>query len=282
MRKLTLVIAIMAAGPDQARAWWVTGHTVINRTAVATLPPEVPDFLRRHIDWIGERSLAPDSWRDTTEPSLKAIEDPNHTWYMERLPALGPIPRSRNDFILAARDVRRTGTLPFSVIETYERLKVAFRIWRDLRAKQQNTASIELDAAFYVGWLGHYVADGAMPLHTSIHHNGWVGGNPKNYTRDPSIHWRFEWEFVDLIGLSEKDLTGRIPAAKPIADPFAAFLAYLDRSHTRVERVYALDQRNAYEDAGSAEGRELVYACTSEAAAMLRDLVYSAWLGNGK
>src|SRR5687768_5588306 len=132
MRKLMIVIAIMAAAPGEPGAWWVTGHTVINRTAVAALPPEVPDFLRRQIDWIGARSLVPDSWRDTTEPSLKAIEDPNHVWYMEHLPALTPLPRSRNDFILAARDVLRTGTLPFATIETYERLKVAFRTWRDL------------------------------------------------------------------------------------------------------------------------------------------------------
>jgi hypothetical protein len=45
-----------------------------------------------------------------------------------------------------------------------------------------------------------------------------------------------------------------------------------------VERVYALDQRKAYEDAAHGEARELVYACTSEAAAMLRDLIYSAWM----
>ena len=48
------------------------------------------------------------------------------------------------------------------------------------------------DIAFYMGWLGHYVADAAMPLHDSIHHDGWSGENPKGYTRDPEIHDRFE------------------------------------------------------------------------------------------
>ena len=43
-----------------------------------------------------------------------------------------------------------------------------------------------------MGWLGHYVADAAMPLHDSIHHDGWAGDNPKGYTRDPNIHGRFE------------------------------------------------------------------------------------------
>jgi hypothetical protein len=42
--------------------------------------------------------------------------------------------------------------------------------------------------------------------------------------------------------------------------------------------VYQLDQKKAFEDASDADGRELVYTCTSEASALLRDLVYTAWL----
>ncbi len=38
---------------------------------------------------------------------------------------------------------------------------------------------LETDIAFYMGWLGHYAGDAAMPLHDSIHHDGWVGKNPK-------------------------------------------------------------------------------------------------------
>jgi hypothetical protein len=259
MRRLALVVAIVSvAASQQAGAWWLTGHTVINRTGVATLPADVPDFLRRQIDWIGARSIAPDSWRDATEPSLRAIEIPNHIWYFEALPPMTEVPRSRNDFIVLAGDPRRIGTLPYATIETYERLKVAFRTWRGLHAKKEDTTSIEKDAAFYAGWLGHYVGDGAMPLHTSAHHNGWAGDNPRNYTRDRDIHGRFEGELVDLIELTEKDITARVPAPQSFADPFAAILAFLNRSHERVEQVYVLDQ-----------------------AAMLRDLIYTAWTASG-
>jgi hypothetical protein len=315
MRRLVLVLmtaAIAAILPSQtASAWWITGHTVVNRTGVATLPAEVPDFLRRQIDWIGARSMAPDSWRDSTEPSLRAIEIPNHNWFIESIPVLSPqLPRSRNEFIILAqgftsevpnaapagggaggapggsagspaRGVRSTGTLPYAIIENYERLKVAFRAWRALRDKHEDTRFIEMDAAFYVGWLGHYVGDGGMPLHTSIHHNGWVGANPNAYARDREIHDRFEGEFVDLIELTEKDIRDRVPPARQLEDPFTAFLAYLDRSHTRVEQVYALDLRKAYEDASNREARELVYVCTSEAATMLRDLIFTAWRASG-
>ena len=49
----------------------------------------------------------------------------------------------------ALTNVRWTGTLPYAAVETYERLKVAFRTWREQRALQQDTAFIELDAAFF-------------------------------------------------------------------------------------------------------------------------------------
>ena len=137
---------------------------------------------------------------------------------------------------------------------------------------------IEMDTAFYIGWLGHYTGDGAMPLHISIHHDGWQGANPNEYTTDPRVHGRFESQFVDAIALQEGDISSRIAAAKRLDDPFTAILEHLDRSHTRVERVYQLDKAGAYQDKANADARELVYTCTAEAAMLLRDLVYTAWL----
>jgi len=50
------------------------------------------------------------------------------------------------------------------------------------------------------------VADAAQPLHNSKHHDGWSGANPKNYTRDPEIHGRFESQYVDLIAVTAPTL----------------------------------------------------------------------------
>ena len=72
-----------------------------------------------------------------------------------------------------------------------------------------------------------------------------------------------------------------MPPPRSLDDPFAAFLTFLERSHGRVEQVYALDKKHAFEDAHNHEARELVYACTTDAAAMLRDLIYSAWTASG-
>ena len=220
MRTLLAVLFVVAllclSSAVRVDAWGPTAHRVISRVAVNRLPDDVPGFVKRQIDWIGVRSVTPDSWRGASEPFVKIDEDPNHGWFMEQFAFMTTIPRSRYEFVLALYDeykrlehtdpdraalmnVRWTGTLPYAAVETYERLKVAFRAWREAQRQRQDTAFIELDAAFYVGWLSHYVADGAMPLHTSIHHDGWSGDNPKRYTRDGSIHLRFESAYVDQL-----------------------------------------------------------------------------------
>jgi len=297
---LLLIVAVCGLLQAHTHAWGEAGHRVVSRAALLALPPDVPAFLARQIEWIGSRSVLADSWRRPTEPFAKATEDPNHVWYMEQFAFMREIPRSRDAFMLAVYDehlrrrstdpdkaaftnIHYTGTLPYAATEGFERLKVAFRTWRELRAQKQDTTFIEQDAAFYLGWVSHYIADGAQPLHTSIHHDGWVGENARNYTRDGAIHWEFENTFVDRIGLHERDILGRIPrTAQRLSDPFTTMLAMLDRAHTRVEEVYQLAQRKAYVDRSNREGRELVYICTSEAAATLRDVIYTAWLSSAE
>lgn len=299
-KALAAALVLACALPSHAWAWGAAGHRVVSRAAILALPADVPPFLARQIDWIGSRSVLADSWRGPHEPFSKAAEDPNHVWYTEQFAFLTEVPRSRDAFMLAVYDehlrlrasdpakaaltnIHYTGTLPYAVVEGYERLKVAFRTWRTLRAQKQDATFIEQDAAFYLGWMSHYVADGAQPLHSTIQHDGWVGNNPKGYTRDGAIHWRFENTFVDLIALHERDIQARIPAAPTVlADPFGAVLRHVDQAHTRVEQIYQLEQRKEYEKKDSREGRELVYATTGDAATLLRDLIYTAWFDSSR
>ena len=168
--------------------------------------------------------------------------------------------KATNPARAAFTNIHYTGTLPYAATEGYERLKVAFRTWRELRAQKQDTTFIEQDAAFYLGWLSHYIADAAQPLHSSVNHDGWVGNNPNNYTRDGAVHWQFENTFVDLIALKEGDIQARIPsAAQRVADPFTAVLQHIDKAHTLLERVYQLEARKAYADRSNQDARELVY-----------------------
>src|SRR5262245_22838421 len=291
---LWLILALVCISSSQLTAWGLTGHVVISRAAVNALPADVPAFVRPQIDWISTRSITPDSYRAASEPFIKMAEDPSHEWHIEQVTFLKTIPRSRIEFIQALYDEYKrleksdparaalanptsTGMLPYTAMEEYERLKVTFRTWRDQQRDKQPTSFTEQDAAFYIGWLSHYIADASQPLHSSIHHDGWRGDNPKNYTRDGALHWGFENDFVELIGLKEGDIQARIAPARTIADPFSAILTHLARAHTRVEQVYGLEQQKALSNKSSAAGRELVNACTSDGATLLRDLIYTAW-----
>ncbi|MGA7438997.1 MAG: nuclease [Luteibacter sp.] len=284
---------ILAAGP--ALGWGHRGHSVIDRTAVESLPPDGPVFLRNYLGLIEDSSTLPDDWRDHATPFSKMEEDPNHGWFREQFTFMQTIPRSRFEFILALQkeqqrlaaahspeavrtNVRWTGTLPYAVVEVYGHLVNGFRAYRERKAHAQDTANIEIACAMYVAWMGHYVGDGAQPLHVTIHHDGWQGPNPNDYTRDPKIHGRMESDFVDGMGLSDQDLLRRVPAVNPIeGDVFDAVLAYLSRSGDSVEKVYQLDKRGAWVDPKDPEARALIYQRTAAGATMLRDLVYRAW-----
>jgi hypothetical protein len=294
-RSLGLLFVLVLVCSPTINGWGLTGHVVISRTAINALPTDVPAFVKRQIDWIATRSITPDSYRAASEPFIKMAEDPSHEWHLEQVAFLKTIPRSRIEFIQAVYDEYKrleksapakaalanptsTGMLPYTTMEVYERLKVTFRTWRDQQREKQPTSFTEQDAAFYIGWLSHYIADASQPLHASVHHDGWRGDNPKNFTRDGALHWGFENDFVDLIGLKENDIQGRIVPARTVADPFSAILAHLARSNTRVEQVYVLEQRHALTDKSNAAARELVLLCTSDGATLLRDLIYTAWI----
>lgn len=297
MKYLVAIVFLLALSSSQAAfGWGGLAHSVIDRTAVDTLPDDGPVFLKKYVNYISDSASLPDTWRAASEPFSKIEEDPNHGWFREQFAFLKPIPRSRYEFVLALykehmriqgsdpenasrMNVRWTGTLPYAAAEVYGHLVADMRLLRRLRLQGKDTTSLEISCAFYVAWMGHYIGDGSQPLHDSIHHDGWQGPNPKGYTRDPKIHGRFESQYVEAIGLKEDNIRPRIgPPGHLTGDVFDAILAHLDEASGQVEEIYILDKRNAFADPQNQEAREMVYSRTAAGARMLRDLVYRAWL----
>jgi len=291
-KTIALCALVLATG-----AWGVRGHQSANRAAVKSIPPDGPVFLKDYEDWIAKTGPVPDSWRGNAEPYSKIFEDPNHGWFKEQFAFMREIPRSRYEFVLrlydeylkikdkdperaALTNVRWTGTLPYAAMENYDRMKAAMRLYR--RVSPEDAKYLAQDIAFYMGWLGHYTADGAQPLHDTIHHDGWVGANPKGYTTDPRVHGRFESQFVDLIELTDTDLTPLMEKPKLLSDPFAATLAHLDDAAAHVEDVYILDKAGALADKSNDPASKLVKSQLAKAAALLRDLTYTAWVESAK
>lgn len=290
MRKLATLLLIT----QLAFSWGPRAHSVVNRAAVQLLAENGPAFLKAHEDWITYWAPIPDTYRGISDPNSKILEDPNHGWFQEQFSFLKTIPRSRYEFVLALYDehnrlkskdperakltnVRWTGTLPYAVMEDYEHLRISMRRYR-LAKDEKLKRMIELEMAGYMGRLGHYIADAAMPLHVSIHHDGWVGPNPKEYTRDPRVHGRFETQFVDLIELKEADFKPLIKEAKKIEDPWQAILDHIAMSFSHVEEVYELDKLGAYTQKDHEQARKLVYKLMAKSSELLRDLTHTAWL----
>lgn len=298
----TALVVLMFSSP--AWAWGPRGHEMANRAAVEAIPPDGPVFLKRYIDWITATGPLPDTWRGVSTPYSELFEDPNHGWFREQFSFMKTIPRSRYEFVLEVyneylkirqtdpkraelMNVRWTGTLPYAEMENYDRMEVAMRMYRHFIAistpeAQQQAEFLARDIAFYMGWMGHYAADGEQPLHDTIQHDGWQGPNPHHYTTDPRIHGRFEGQFVNLIQLTDANLLPQMGNPSVLADPFATIIGYLGESGTHVKEIYQMDQRGAFSNPNDAEARRLATSQLAKAATLLRDLTYTAWVDSGK
>jgi hypothetical protein len=156
-------------------------------------------------------------------------------------------------------------------------LKAAFREYRQLRATHQPTAAVQQAIIFYAGWLGHYVADGSQPLHTTIQYNGWVGPNPNGYTTEHKIHAQFETVYV-AANITAKDFSGLVKNPERIDDPFTRYIAYLKQSNSLVEDVYKLEKAGGFTGKGSPEAFDFTTHRLAAGSQMLLDLWYTAWL----
>ncbi|MDR3744769.1 MAG: nuclease [Acidobacteriaceae bacterium] len=285
-----LMLPLLAAQP--AFGWGSDGHKIINRLAGAALPADVPAFLRSPaaLDALEYYGPEPDRWRSPAEPELNAAQAPEHFIDLEYADLIGKLPRRRYDYIraLAAAqaahpEIRLTpekvGLQPYVTSEVYERLQSAFRDYRALLAAKQNTKPSEAEIVFLAGWLGHYVADGSMPLHTSIQYNGWTGPNPHGYTTEHHIHAQFESDFVhENVNLA--DVAPLVAATKPttLNDVFAEYLLYLRHSNSLVEKTYQLDKEGAFTGAGTPAGKAFVDQQLAAGVIELRNMIYTAWV----
>jgi hypothetical protein len=162
-------------------------------------------------------------------------------------------------------------------MEIYGRLKAAFREYRQQQSAHQHTEAVQQAIIFYAGWLGHYVADGAQPLHTTIHYNGWVGPNPNGYTTAHGIHAQFETAYVGA-NIKPNDFAGMVKIPVRLSDPFADYVSYLKESHVQVENVYSLEKAGGFTGKGSPAAFDFTTHRLAASSQMLLNLWYTAWL----
>jgi len=276
---------------QQGLAWGRDGHMMINRLAGMALPTDVPEFLRSKeaVEALEYYGPEPDRWKSPGEPELNAAQSPEHFIDLEYADLVGELPRRRYDYVRALAFAQKShvdlplspekvGLLPYQTTEVWQRLKSAMRDYRALKADHKDTKPSECEIVFLAGWLGHYVADGSQPLHTTIQYNGWTGANPNEYTTEHKIHALFESTYVSAnVKASEvAPLVAKDPVV--LGDVFTDFMAYLRHSNSLVEKTYQLEKAGAFAGAGTPEGKAFTEERLAAGATELRNMIYSAWV----
>ena len=275
--------------PTPFFGWGNEGHRIINRLAAINLPADAPSFFRapaavEEIEYLGPE---PDRWRSKSEPELSAAQAPEHFLDLEPADSLGPLPHNRLDFEANAfaHGLRpeKLGLQPWETVEVWERLKASLREYRRLSAAKEDTHSVEQAAIFYAGWLGHYVGDGSQPLHTTVNYDGWTQkDDPKGFSPNHGIHWRFEGPFV-AANVTAADAQKKMSAPQPISgDIFDSYMAYLRHSATLIDTVYTFDKEGAFNEKGTEASRDFAAERIAAGASELRDLIYTAWQESAK
>jgi hypothetical protein len=296
LRKTAALALLGLLAVPNGFSWGSDGHRMINRLAAESLPADAPAFLKtpQALDEIEYLGPEPDRWRSPAEPELSYAQAPEHFIDLETADVVGPLPRRRSDFLndlaayraahpdkAAVETPEKVGLQPWETNEVWERLKAAFREYRQLTAAHANTRPVEAAILFYSGWLGHYVGDGSQPLHVSIQYNGWTGPNPNGYTTEHHIHSQFESEYV-AANIKAADVRPLIGPVRPIEDEWVDYLAYLRHTGTLVETTYQLEKAGGFTAAGTPAARQFTEERLAAGAAMLRDMIYAAWVESAK
>lgn len=297
LQALTFVVL---AAPLQALAWGATGHRIIGRLAVETLPPDLPAFLRSpdSVEAVGELAREPDRWKGAGRVH-DADRNPAHFLDLgdDGLvfggPSLAALPPTRADYEKALRavgqDSWRAGYLPYSIIDGYQQLAMDFAYWRVDTAAARNVADpahrawFKRDAAERealilrdLGTLAHYVGDGSQPMHVSIHFDGWGPfANPEGYT-EQHVHAPFEGAFVRGYVSADAVRAAMAPYHACQCPIEARTATYLTATQATVVPFYALEKAGGFLN-GDPRGQAFIAGRLAAGASELRDLLEDAW-----
>ena len=256
---------------------------MVNRLAIDASASRLPPFMKAATNDLVYNALEPDRWREEAGTAMNIAQAPDHFFDTEYWGAVSTIPNDRYAFMaqLQAKkvDLIKVGYLPYAIIENYARLRNAFRNWRNART-DSDRESAKATAVYCAGILGHYVADATMPMHLTIHHNGWEDGypNPKGFTKDRMFHSRYETAYVDA-AVTQAAVKAKVAAPQRLTNVFAAVKDHLGRTFSEVEPMYELEKSGEFNpQAPRARGTDFIASELARGATMLGSLWYTAWL----
>lgn len=250
-------------------SWGETAHREINSGCVQLFPKEMEN-LKAWSSILGENC----SEADFRKKYIKT-EFVKHFIDLDNIPGFVEDHQIEQDFSAACAKygkafLVKNGTLPWTTDSTYQVLVQDFKI------KQWH------HAALTAADLGHYVADGFMPLHTVANYDGQLSGQT-------GVHSRYEEKMIDRY-FNEVHLH---PAPVQKIDNVRQYVfSYLYTSNRKSGLLLSAD-KEAFAAAGDRyndiyyqtfwdKTRLMTTEQLENATHVLASLIYSAWLEAGK
>lgn len=249
--------------------WGSAGHRRINEGSVLSFLPAMSSYLVWEDD-LGDHASDAD-YRKDIDPD----EAPKHYIDIDEYPMFaqqGRIPSTLDSVIAlyGSYFVYGKGILPWATEAAFDTLKNTF-----LRADWNKAILTASD-------LGHYVADGHMPLHITGNYNGQQSGNY-------GIHSRYEssmlGSYIDDIVMTGAD------TLHYVSDIRKYVFTYLYRNYPYVDSVLQADNYargvaggtsgSAYYQALWLRTGSFTTTLFNQAAVSLAEMIYTAWYEAG-
>jgi hypothetical protein len=318
-----LLLAAVTAGHPALEAWDYAGHRMVNQLALASLPADYPAFVHEpaNAERIAFLAGEPDRWRNTSDLPLQHCNGMDHYLDLEQLSEAGLEPDEvsslRYAFALQfaagraahadnfapidpTRNLDQTrewpGFLPWAITECYGKLKSAFSCLQTFATEggtPEEIANARATIVHLMGVMGHYVGDGAQPLHTTNHHHGWIGPNAHGYTTSSGIHAWIDGGFIAQAGITAEQIRPRVTgttALKLLPQPdgrdpmFVAVMRYLQAQNAAVEPLYRLEKAGQFSGEHideAAAGRAFIEGQLLKGSEMLGIIWVTAWRNAG-
>ncbi len=311
---LPVSVCIACAVPATALAWGGEGHVMVTYLALDGAQGGLPAFVAEQDfrDHVAYMSNEPDRRRAIDTLQMSHENDPEHYLDAEWLAlydlSLDTLPPFRYEFITAIALARANhpdrfdpidpqrdrakirawpGFAPYAVMEQYVYLQNAFRMVRILEivSVDDPLRLVELDqaranCAHHMGIMSHWVGDLAQPLHTTKHHHGWVGENPRAYTTDRKFHAYIDSGVIDDHAITCEVILANLGAPAPdranldSAAVWPGVLSHVGRSFVLVEPLYEIEKSG---DLKKDVGRAFIESRLHDGATTLAALWLAAW-----
>lgn len=278
------IIILIFIPKEKSQSWGFYGHKRINRMAVFTLPPEMINFYKSHIEFVTNHAVDPDKRRYSVEgEAARHYIDIDH--YGEH--AFDSVPKFWKAAVSKFTEdtLMAYGIVPWQIEKHYYKLVQAF--------KDENIDRI----LQYSADLGHYIGDSHVPLHTTENYNGQLTGQK-------GIHGFWESRIPELKAEDYDYFVGR---AIYIDSPLKMAWKTVYDSHMAVDSVlkfeailnkeFPTDQKYSYENRGKLMTKVYSVEYTNRYDLMIKGQVerrmkqsiimvgsmwYTAWVNAGK